>query len=680
MAPLRDALDRWPLVVVHGLPGMGTSHAVGTELGGAAVRVDLSRAESPREVRAAIRERLRLEGRLTTALRGRRDWIWLDDVRAPGSVERVLAPLLTLGPRFIVSSHRALTIESACHRLVAPLDGATASMLLRTELDRLGASVTSEEHAELLALGGGWPRALLELAAEARLRGARATVHAARAGRLDGVTDALGRATADLTDEARAFLGACARARAPTIRAHLVAEGARDTLDALHARGLVCPSHGVVAPALVAPLMSASGHAEHARATLALAERAREQRRCDPAGASRLLRTLLADLGVVREGATPRERIRAALALEALLLGRLERDAIIGLYEEARALAREHAPDLLPASTLALVRTWIGRGEHESALALLDDAPELDADDSDRAYALVYRAHLLAWQGELAEAELALAQARSVHADPPADIATNIDAQAGLIALEAGRPADALRLARRVAERAERAPLPRARAAADVLAGNAALAEGRAGAAIASFRAAKIALADHGDDAGAVYLGTRLAEALREAGHEDEARREAARAHAAAEDGREPTLAFAAAVAHGAIALSTDAVRLQIPSLRERAETMARDGSTHTLYLDAGPRSVSLGGTTLTLARRPSLWGVLRALTEAHPGGRTLDADALFDAGWPDEHVPATSRKKRVHTAIWTLRKQLLGELLERRDQGYVLAARLRIS
>ncbi|MEM6958951.1 MAG: hypothetical protein AAF645_24935 [Myxococcota bacterium] len=39
------------------------------------------------------------------------------------------------------------------------------------------------------------------------------------------------------------------------------------------------------------------------------------------------------------------------------------------------------------------------------------------------------------------------------------------------------------------------------------------------------------------------------------------------------------------------------------------------------------------------------------------PEGTLVSLDELFAVGWPSEAARSESRRKRVHTAIWTLRR-----------------------
>jgi DNA-binding SARP family transcriptional activator len=98
-----------------------------------------------------------------------------------------------------------------------------------------------------------------------------------------------------------------------------------------------------------------------------------------------------------------------------------------------------------------------------------------------------------------------------------------------------------------------------------------------------------------------------------------------------------------------------------------------------TLRLTPATQRAGLTDTSVSLARRSTLWRLLAALAEAHTRGVALPQDTLFAAGWPDERAEPDSRKKRVQTAVWTLRRLLLGDHLHTRPEGYALSAELRV-
>lgn len=81
-------------------------------------------------------------------------------------------------------------------------------------------------------------------------------------------------------------------------------------------------------------------------------------------------------------------------------------------------------------------------------------------------------------------------------------------------------------------------------------------------------------------------------------------------------------------------------------------------------------------GVVVDLARRKSVRLVLAALVAARlrAPGATVDATALIAAGWPGERMREDAATKRLHTAIWTLRKLGFEGLLETLDAAYRLS------
>jgi hypothetical protein len=72
---------------------------------------------------------------------------------------------------------------------------------------------------------------------------------------------------------------------------------------------------------------------------------------------------------------------------------------------------------------------------------------------------------------------------------------------------------------------------------------------------------------------------------------------------------------------------------------------------------------------------------MLKALAEhrAESPGAALPLGSLLDAGWPNERVGPEAGAKRVYTALWELRRLGLKELLQSRDDGYLLDPKIPI-
>ncbi|MEM1031167.1 MAG: helix-turn-helix domain-containing protein [Myxococcota bacterium] len=72
--------------------------------------------------------------------------------------------------------------------------------------------------------------------------------------------------------------------------------------------------------------------------------------------------------------------------------------------------------------------------------------------------------------------------------------------------------------------------------------------------------------------------------------------------------------------------------------------------------LSIGGGRVRLDGDDVALAPGGPPWRILRFLSRRGPREHS-DIEQLFAAGWPDERAGVDSRRRRVQTAIWTLRR-----------------------
>lgn len=120
-------------------------------------------------------------------------------------------------------------------------------------------------------------------------------------------------------------------------------------------------------------------------------------------------------------------------------------------------------------------------------------------------------------------------------------------------------------------------------------------------------------------------------------------------------------------VARRALENLTRGTEEKVPPIR-----IARDGRTVVLP----------DGEELDLSRRRSIPGILVELTRARieSPGTEVDQDPLVEAGWPGEHMTFESGKKRLHTAIWTLRKLGLDETIITYESGYLFDPEVRVS
>lgn len=85
--------------------------------------------------------------------------------------------------------------------------------------------------------------------------------------------------------------------------------------------------------------------------------------------------------------------------------------------------------------------------------------------------------------------------------------------------------------------------------------------------------------------------------------------------------------------------------------------------------------------SAVDLGRRAAPRRLLVALAEARleNPGLVMTHDALIEVGWPRERMLAEAAKKRLRTAIWTLRKLGLEPVILTRDDGYLLDPRVSI-
>lgn len=76
------------------------------------------------------------------------------------------------------------------------------------------------------------------------------------------------------------------------------------------------------------------------------------------------------------------------------------------------------------------------------------------------------------------------------------------------------------------------------------------------------------------------------------------------------------------------------------------------------------------------IARRRPLKRLVEAFVKRHreDANRPLSVESLVRAGWPDERLVGSTGATRLYTAIATLRKMGLDDVIERRGEGYALA------
>ena len=687
-AALRARLDAGARVVtVHGLGGSGASALVARALDdrGPVLRVDLSasRARAPTDAPPGT-------------------WVFFDQVHDARAARAVAAFVARSAARVVVAARRPLGLAEEHRVPLHRLRPEDTRALIDEALRRQGRKEESAALDPLVAAADGWPAAALALVRMTRVLGASAAAH-----RFAEVLDAEdeGRCAAVLLGVWQG-LPASARVAWTTLSCAHAALGAAD-LDAVLGAGLRGALHplldsgvlevadGLVrVPSAVATFarrhapeaMRQANRRAHAAAVLREGEAARARHRVAPVETGSTLERLRGDLLALACDPDASTAMRAALVLEPLFVGRLERAAVVGLYERALRLAAGVSEAAVADVTLALARTWITRGEHESAERLLETADVLDGRPRTHAYRRIYQAHLHAWRGHHARATALL---DTVDAQLDDDVAEDTRLQRIFVALQRGELDEADTLARIAAESAARRPSPRMLAAARRFTAEIFLLRGDAAGAVPLLSESRDALARCGDHAGALFFTSRLVEALRLTGRAHDAEVEARRASEQAARAGESTLELTVLQALGGDTASWTRVaelawRSQMPTLRAQARRWLAESvperEVPTLRLTTATRSAATDGAPLSLVRRPTLWRLLLALAEAHARNVALPQDVLFTAGWPDERAEPDSRKKRVQTAVWTLRRQLLGEHLQTRPAGYALAVDLRVS
>jgi tetratricopeptide (TPR) repeat protein len=97
------------------------------------------------------------------------------------------------------------------------------------------------------------------------------------------------------------------------------------------------------------------------------------------------------------------------------------------------------------------------------------------------------------------------------------------------------------------------------------------------------------------------------------------------------------------------------------------------------LELSRDARFVRFGEQSIDFSRRGPLRRVLLALAEASVNARRLSSDELREAGWPGERMYPASAAARVYSAVRRLRTLGLADAIVTLDDGYGLAAGVRV-
>lgn len=685
------------VICVHGLGGVGCSAMVARALSGHVhQRIDLHGASKPSEVRKRLRG-------------ARRGFVWLDQVHHPKAARAAIMALVAEGAcRVVLAARSPLGVAQEVCVPVSFFDAADTERLLQGELRRLGVP-PSPDTAAIATLIDGWPLAVRATALAIRALGHKTVT---RSDVLESALDAPCRAALEAmwrgtTTQGKDLLATLSVVDA-TIEANDAVRHAGASLGALNnlmdqgvviAHGtsvrLAIPVAAFVRGRITKPQLLRARQ-RYTELVLRDAERAKERFRADPLASSQTLETHSKALLGMTYGSDATTAVRAALALEPLLTGRLERNFVLGLWERARAAANRLDASSRAHVAMAHARTLIARGDHESAEAILLGTSELGKDPQTATYRAIYLGHIAAWRGALPEARALLDEADARMAAPKArmpaerrrDLREDARLQRIFVAMQANDLDETERLCRQAAEEAAQRPSPRMVALARRFSAEVLIRRGAAARAVPLLERTRDELASYGDRAGALFLWSRLVEALRTSGQVPRAVEEARAASVVAARAGEGTLELA--VLQGLDESDVSLARVaelswhaQIRVVREQAETWlagrAPQGPKSLLRLDPETRSAVFDGRAMSLARRPTLWRMLEALVAAHARASALSSQALFAVGWPSEHAEPASKKKRVQTAIWALRRAVLGDALGTHPHGYALSPDIRV-
>jgi predicted ATPase len=317
--------------------------------------------------------------------------------------------------------------------------------------------------------------------------------------------------------------------------------------------------------------------------------------------------------------------------------------AAVALHESALAAHRALGQArLVGAEHLHLAYVFHELGEVDRARASFSEARDELATCGARglealAYALEARLHVD--EGELGEATLRLGDAKRATPDGWARIRATTSLVEGHLAMAEGRPAAAV-LAYEASFEASR----------DVEVGFEALTP--AYAALAHAR---------GGDAGRVDALLSLA---------------TTRVGAFENPHSSVALEVLASAARGAAYVEPPPEARAASSDVRRALAFAGEATSLELRVHVASRTVTRAdGSVIDLSRRKSMWGVFLALCRARVAspGAPVPIEALVAAGWPREKMRNDAATKRLHTAIWSLRRAGIEAMIVTSDEGYAL-------
>jgi hypothetical protein len=105
----------------------------------------------------------------------------------------------------------------------------------------------------------------------------------------------------------------------------------------------------------------------------------------------------------------------------------------------------------------------------------------------------------------------------------------------------------------------------------------------------------------------------------------------------------------------------------------DNVEQIGAEGRAMLVRLITANSFILPDGRTVDLSKRKNIRLVLAALTKSKDRAQWTTPDALIAAGWPGERMRSDAATKRLHTAIWTLRKLGLEGILQSSETGYRL-------
>ncbi|MBK7401113.1 MAG: ATP-binding protein [Myxococcales bacterium] len=677
-------------ITLHGPPGIGKTHLAGAfaERARVAGRDVVEVHVRPEDVLSGLARRAQVVARtdalldtVAEALDAASALVVLDEAEvALEEVATLVGALLSATDRIqvLVTSQRALGLPAERVQRVEPLDASASEALVRA----VAPACTPAAVASIVALGGGLPLALLLAAHDGGVEATRAD---------DALADALDRALARLSVDARALLVAAAAfvggGPLPVVAAVAGLELTRATRAhrELGSAGLTTREGRVeLHDAIARRVRPESLRLPFARAMAAAAAS------FDASELARERDNLLAAFHSLVEASDP-SAAELAVALDSLLVRQGPPALHRATLEQALAV-----PRLFGATRRALLRALARmhalHGRYDAALPPLEEGARAAREAGDRAsegsclaLGCFVRRPLGDETGALADGAAALRIAEETHDRPLEAMA----AQAmGLVHLAAGRPIDAERWEVRALAAAEAGGAPRVAA---IALANAGVALSRQGRLTEAARALDDALARFGvldDRFHVARVSTHRAAVELAAGELPAARARLVAALPGLDAVEDPEGSIEARLLLAEIA-RRDGEGFEAARLLADAHLLLR-GAAHALLaatlpelvspdaaavvqLDAG--AVRFGTHVVDLSRRPALRRVLSALVDARLSapGQACTVSELLAAGWPGERMSVESGTARVYMSIRRLRALGLSPILRTVDAGYLL-------